>query len=361
MRSRWPRRQSLASAAGALLLLTIAACGGSGGSSSSGGTDVSKPQTEQQLAPAANKEGKLVWYTTFASDDVAPFIAEFNKKYPKIKIEALRLSADKIPQRVITEQRGGKYNADVVSGESVYTSQLINSHALSPYDPPEAAPLPKGLKLPDGYRSVVYANTTVLAYNPTALKKRHLAPPRSWQDLTSPQWKGQFSIDPGAVNFYQSLVGTMGHAKALKLIQALGNNSPRLVESHTLALTQVQAGEPLATATAYGYKAAKEKKKTPDSLEFVNSKPLPTSLTLIDVAKNPPHPNAAKLFLDWMESKEGQDAIIEQTNHVSLRSDAENDPTVWNPSKWPPSWAGAISASEYNTLVNEYKQALHAS
>lgn len=358
MKMSRPARWTLASA-GAVLSLTIAACGSSGGTNAASSAS-SKPQTQQQLLAAAAKEGVVVWYTTFSSKDVAPMITAFNKVYPKIKVQALRLSADQLPTRIITEQRGGKYNADVVSGESVYVSQLINVGALAPFQPPDEAPLPKGLTLPSGYPGVVYANTTVIAYNPAALKAHHMQPPATLQDLTKPQWKGKFSIDPGAVNLYQALAGSMGHSQALALMKALGSNSPVFVESHTLALTQVQAGEPMATATAYGYLAAKDKKKTPDQLAFVNATPLPTSLSLIDMAKNAPHPDAAKLFVAWMESKQGQQAIADVTNHVSLRPDVSNDPTVWNPAKWPPAWAGALPTEQYNTYVTEYKQALNA-
>jgi iron(III) transport system substrate-binding protein len=163
------------------------------------------------------------------------------------------------------------------------------------------------------------------------------------------------------VNLYQALITTMRHDKALALIKALGNNSPPFVESHTLALTQVQSGEPMATATAYGYKAASLEKKTPGQLAFVNTQPLPTSLSLIDMAKNAPHPSAAKLFIDWMQSKTGQEAVVGVTNHVSLRSDVPNDPKVWDPSKWRPGWVGALATSQYNAYVSEYRQALHAS
>lgn len=359
MRISLARRRSLTPMAGAFLVVILAACGGGAGGGSAAPT-TADPSDTKALAAAAAKEGKLVYYTTFASDDVNPMIQAFNKVYPKVKVEALRLSADKIPQRVITEQRGGKFNADVISGESVYTSQLIHAGALQPYKPPDEAPLPSSLDLPAEYPGVIYANTTVIAYNPTALKAHHLAPPKTWQDLTKPEWKGHFSIDPGAVNFYQSLITWQGHDKALKLIQGLGANNPSLVESHTQAVTQVQSGEPLATATAYGYKAAKLAKKTPDQLTFVNNNPLPTSLTLLDIAKNSPHPNAARLFINWTESKEGQQAISDITNHVSLRNDVSNDKTVWDEGKWPPAWVGAATPDTYNKYVEEYKQALNA-
>jgi hypothetical protein len=44
---------------------------------------------------------------------------------------------------------------------------------------------------------------------------------------------------------------------------------------------------------------------------------------------------------------------------VSLRPDISNDPKVWNPSKWPPIWVGALSSTVYNQYVKEYTQALH--
>jgi iron(III) transport system substrate-binding protein len=153
----------------------------------------------------------------------------------------------------------------------------------------------------------------------------------------------------------------MGHAQALQLIQALGKNSPKLVTSHTLALTQVEAGEPIATATAYGYKASSEKKKNPGQIDFVNPNPLPSSLTLIDVVKNAPHPDAAKLFVDWMVSQPGQQEVVNQTNHTSLRSDVTNDTSVWDPSKWQPAWGTPILPSaQYNQEVQEMKQAFGA-
>jgi iron(III) transport system substrate-binding protein len=361
MTAAQPRRRMLAGTA--LTMLVLAAAAGCGGSNSRTTPDASVPpaQSLQELQAAAEREGSVVWYTTVSSDDVQPLIEAFNKDYPKIKVDPIRMSADQMPARVLTEQRGGKFNADVISGDSTQTSQFIGVGALQPYDPPELPPLPAGLNMPAGFRGVIYTVTTVIAYNPTVLKANNVAPPTSWQDLTKPEWKGHFSVDPGEVNWYDSMVSSMGHDAALALMQALGRNSPRLVESHTQALVQVQSGEPWATATAYGYAASKLKKKAPQQVEFVNSSPLPTGLTLIAAAAKPPHPNAAKLFLGWMQSKAGQQAVVTVTNHTSLRDDVGNDPDVWDPAKWKPAWASAnISQEQYNKLLEEYKKALGA-
>jgi iron(III) transport system substrate-binding protein len=345
------------------LAVSMAACGssGGGGGQSPSASSSFDTMSAADLAAAAAKDGSLTWYTTFADDDVQPIVAAFNKQYPDVKVNALRLSADKIPPRIITEQRGGKFNADVVSGDSPQVAQLLQIGALQPYTPKDISQLPAGLDLPAGYEGVVYVVTTVVAYNPTVVKQKGLPVPTSWEDLTKPAWKGQFSIDPSAVNWYDSLVKQMGHDKALALLSSLGDNSPVFVESHTQALTDVQAGEPAGAATAYGYKSASLKKKTPTEVEFVNSNPLPASLTLIDVVKKAPHPAAARLFEDWMVSKAGQEAVVDITNHTSIRTDVKNDPTVWNESTWPAAWGEPVlSASDYNKELDEMKSALKA-
>jgi iron(III) transport system substrate-binding protein len=342
------------------LAVTLAACGTSSSTGKSSSVNYDS-MSAADLTSAANTEGQVNWYTTFASTDVAPMIAAFNKVYPKIKVNALRLSASQIPPKVITEQKGHQYTADVVSGDSPQIAQLVYAKALAPYTSPDQTPLPTGLSLPAGYQSVVYAVTTVIAWNPTVVKQKGLPTPTSIDTFTNPAWKGKFSIDPTAVNWYDSLIKIMGHQQAQALVQKLGNNNPVLVESHTQALTDVQAGEPAGAVTAYGYKASKMKKKTPTEVEFLNTNPLPSSLNLIDLVANAPHPAAARLFVSWMTSQAGQTEVVAQTNHTSLRSDVTNDAKVWNPAKWTPTWGNPmLPSSSYNSELSELQQALHA-
>jgi iron(III) transport system substrate-binding protein len=347
-------------AAAALLLAgTLSACGSAGLGTVS---KLEPAQTPQELLPQARQEGKVVWYTTFADSDVDDMISAFNKAYPGIKVEALRLSADKLPSRLVTEQRGRKFNADVISADCEPVYQLIKVNTLVPYQVPQAPPLPAQLRnLPTGYGNAVYILTSAIAYNPSGVRAQHLQPPTSIEDLTKPQWKGRFSIDPSAINWYESLISAMGHAKALRLVQELGDNSPRLVESHTQSLTEVQSGEPLASVNAYAYKAASLAKKTPDRMAFANTDPQPAAAALAEIARNAPHPAAAKLFMDWIMSAKGQDSVVSITNHTSLSPSAANDASVWNPAKWKPAWSmPVITADTYDRYLAEYQKALHA-
>jgi iron(III) transport system substrate-binding protein len=360
VRARTSTRCVPASLAPVLLLAgTLTACAGVATGST---TTVAPARSPQELLPQAREEGKVVWYTTFADSDVDDMISAFRKAYPGVKVEALRLSADKLPSRLVTEQRGRKYNADVISADSEPVYQLIQAGALAPYRVPQVPPLPRQLSnLPVGYGNAVYVLTSAIAYNPQAVAAQHLQPPLSLDDLTRPQWKGRFSIDPQAINWYESLISAMGHDKALALVRRLGDNSPRLVESHTQSLTEVQAGEPLAAANAYAYKAASLARKTPGRMAFSNTDPQPAAAALAEMANKAPHPAAAKLFLDWIMSPQGQHAVVGITNHTSLSATGDNDSSVWNPAKWTPAWSRpVITADTYDRWLTEYQKALHA-
>ncbi|MEU1598229.1 ABC transporter substrate-binding protein [Streptomyces sp. NPDC005708] len=352
-------RQSAAALVALGLAVSVTACDSSSPSGGSGSKYDGMSVTD--LAKAAETEGVVTWYTTFASDDVDPMIAAFNKEYPKIKVKALRLSADQIPPKIITEQKARQYTADVVAGDSPQVAQLIHAKAMQPYTPPDQTSLPSGLSLPKGYEGVVYVNTTAIAWNPTVVAQKHMPVPTGVESFADPRWKGQFSIDPSAVNWYDSLIKMMGHDKALALVKKLGDNSPVFVESHTEALTKVASGEPAGAASIYGYKASSMVKKTPKQVAYLNPNPLPASLNLIDVVANAPHPAAARLFTDWMVSKAGQAEVVNQTNHATIRTDVQNDAKVWDTGKWSPAYGDPMLPPDtYNSELKEFDEALKA-
>jgi iron(III) transport system substrate-binding protein len=232
---------------------------------------------------------------------------------------------------------------------------------LAPFSPTGQTALPAGAKLPKGYTGVAYITTTVIAYNKSVVAQDHLPVPSSYDVLTDPRWRGKFSIDPSATAWYDTLIQTMGHDKALALVTKIGANKPVLAQSHTLAVTQVQSGEPAATATAYGYRVASLIKSGDQKLGLSNTDPLSTAMNLIDPVANAPHPAAARLLENWLVSEAGQRAIAKYTGQVSLRSDVGNNPLAWNPTKWKPVFSTAILPSKtYNSEVQELKQALHA-
>lgn len=312
----------------------------------------------QALVDAAKSEGALTWYTSYTDTETNALIKVFNQAYPGIKVTTQQGTASDLTARLETEQKASTFKADLVQGDASYAQLLLKSGALQPYSPPDKPTPPDALGMPDGYANVDAVLTTVIAYNPSALAKQGLTAPTSLQDLTQPRWKGKFSADDTAVNWYESLVGSIGHDQAQHLATELGDNKPMMSESHTEALTQVQSGEPAASIAVYGYLAAKLAKATPDRVAFVNPDPLPSSPDLIELVRNAPHPAAAELFMGWLLSKDGQTAIHEISGRISLRDDVANEGDAWDPSKWTPAWSNPSAAtSTINAYQGELKQA----
>jgi iron(III) transport system substrate-binding protein len=356
LRSTSFSRRVLVLGIAALSPITLAACGSS--SSGSGGKAASSfPTDVNSLYAAAKKEGEVVWYTTSEEPELQ---AGFEKAYPGVKLTEVSVSGTAMVTRIAAEQKGNKYSVDVVNGESSNELNLRSANALAPYTPPDESPLPSGVSLPAGYATALYANTTVIAYNPKSVQKLGLTPPTSVSDFANPKWNHQISVDPTAVTWYLGLGDTLGGRDKVKsLMEQIGKNNPVFVTSRTAAVTAVQSGDPAATMSAYGYRAASLAKKDPSSLVFVNPTPLPTTLNVVNLVRNAPHPNAARLLIDWLSSKEGQEVIAGQTGRITLRSDVPNNPLIWDPSKWKPQYdVPNLSASDYNNDADEFSAAI---
>jgi iron(III) transport system substrate-binding protein len=242
----------------------------------------------------------------------------------------------------------------VTSGDIVPISQLAATGALQPYRPPEPDKFVKGAIDPNGYWTALYNDTTVIAWNPKKLAADHLAPPASLADLAKPEWRGKIGLDATAYNWYQGL--TEMNPDAQTLVKAIVANRPLITDGHTRTVMQLEAGEFDVTPTAYGYLADKDH-RAGLPVDFMNPKPLLVGLTPVALVKNAPHPNAARVLLDWLLSRDGQNAIVELSGRPSARTDVNNNPNVFN-RKMSIHVIKTPNAAEYNALVTQYKSLL---
>jgi iron(III) transport system substrate-binding protein len=304
------------------------------------------------VSAAAKKEGTVVWYTTMNDKDLDATVKRFESLHPGINVQTLRLGSSQLPARIITEQRGGKYNADVISGDGFQVAQLIGAGAMQPDPNTEAEKFITGTVDPHGMWSSLYQNTTVLAWNPQRLKADNLKPPSSLADLTKPEWKGRIGIDAGALNWYIGSVQDNGAAE--DLMKKIAANKPIMTTGHTETITQLESGEFDITPTAYGYLADQEK-KLGRPIDFANPRPLLVTLNPIGLAKNAPHPDAGRVLIDWLLSKEGQEYLAQQGGgEISSRTDVVSNPQVWNP-KLPYTIVRPPGSAQYNQVVQQFK------
>ena len=272
---------------------------------------------DPKLIEGAKKEGELVWYTSMSISDSRPLLDAFEKKYPFIKAKLFRASSEKTLNRILTETRAGKWDFDTVALSEV--GVLVNNNLTSPYISPESkAYIPK-FKHPKGHWTALYNNYYVIGYNTKMVSAKDA--PKDWADFLDPKWKGKISIDQEEYEWFATLNRDWGREKAQKYMKALANQDIQWRKGHTLIAQLMSAGE-FPVAIVYAHRIESMKKKGAP-VEWVNSvDPVVVSTNGIAISAKPQHPNAAKLFIDFALSKEGQN-IIRKENRIPARSDVD--------------------------------------
>jgi iron(III) transport system substrate-binding protein len=302
---------------------------------------------------AAQQEGVVVWYATMNTKDLTDTAAEFERTHPGIKVEALRLGSSQLPARIVTEQRGAKYNVDVISGDDVQVNQLLSIGAFQKYVPASTDRFVRGTIDPNGYWTNLYQNTTVIAWNVQRLAADHLKPPAAFADFAKPEWKGKFGFDTGALNWYLGMVQA-DRSAGTDLVKRIAGNEPVKTTGHSQTLELLEAGDFDATPTVYGYNVDYEK-RAGKPVDFVNPDPMFVTLNPVGLAKNAPHPNAGRLLIDWLTSKEGQTYIVQRSDgEISSRTDVKNNPAIWD-GKRPSIIIPAPDPATYNDFGHEFR------
>ncbi len=260
------------------------------------------------VVAAANAEGTVVWYTTTDQRLLEPLLARFGARYPGIKVEPLIVGQAALAPRVMTEKLGGKFVVDLMSNDDATIQGLIETGVIQPYRIGEADKFAKGTIDPNSAWTTLYANTMVIAWNTDRLRVDKLAPPASIADLTKPEWRGHLAVDGADLPWYLGTLATQPNGA--DLLAKIAAQHPLITNGHTFTLTQLESGEFDATPSAYGYLVEKER-LAGRPVDFIRTKPTLLALSIIALAKNAPHPNAARVFLEWLLSKEGQQIFHE--------------------------------------------------
>jgi iron(III) transport system substrate-binding protein len=307
----------------------------------------------QDLEAGAKKEGKLVWYGAMVGDELGTIAKKFTEKYG-IPVEYIVMDSTVMPSRVMTEQKGGKFNADVISASGWPMDQIKRSKALEKYISPETKALDKGTVDPEGYWAAHFSLTYPIVYNTQKLKELGLKPPTSYEDLTKPEWQGHFSVHRADYEWYSSMMKSLGE-KGKQLTEDLAKNKPQVREGHPVLLQGVINGEYAASISAFGYKADQQKAKG-EPVDYVNVNPTIAVLQPIGIAKNAPHPYAARLFQTWLLSADGQKFIFDSFGRTPTRKDVGKGSNVYDPSRFNYYYSAPESGAEYENIAKEFKK-----
>jgi iron(III) transport system substrate-binding protein len=331
-------RNTLGSLALSLLLLAL-------------GNDSASAQADPtaKLVEGAKKEGNLSWYTSMNVNESKPLADDFEKQYPFIKVELFRSSGEKIQNRVTTETRAGRWNFDVAGLSEIGT--LIEHKLIAPYYSPEAKGYIKEFKDPQGRWNAVYINYYVPGYNIRQVAEKDA--PKRWEDFLDPRWKDKISIDQEEYPWYVTLLAAWGKEKTNKYMNALAKQNIQWRKGHALIAQLMGAGE-FPLAIVYAHRVESDKKKGAP-LEWVNTvDPIVVSVHSVGLSAKPSHPNAARLFIDFILAKNSQEKI-RSFNRVPARADVEPPSPKMDQSRLKLRVVPHDTATRYNEYVKDFR------
>lgn len=274
------------------------------------------------LVAAAEREGEVVWYTSFVQNQVARPMAEaFQKAYPKIRVTVVAGPAGDLLTRMLLEAKSGGIRADVGHGGSS-VRPLQAAGVMDTFVPGPAEAFPPGYRDAKGQWTAQIFYFLGAAANTTMVSEKD--EPKSYEDLLDPRWAGKLvwtntMVQGGPLGFIGTVMSTMGPEKGRAYLQRLSAQKVvNLPANQRVVLDQVIAGEyPIALMVFNNHVHISKSKDAP--IKFLKIEPVLGIIDPVFIVKGP-HPNAARLFVEFLVSKDGQ-AVFQQADYIPVHPD----------------------------------------
>ena len=280
----------------------------------------------KELIEAAEKEGSLTYYTANFTEVEQEVVKEFNKRFPKIKVAIVRAPGGQLITRIKTEAAAGKLAADVVDHSDRGLMKDI-ADLFQDYTPPNAADYrPDALVSPKFWPGVTLG--WAIAYNTQLVKNA----PKTWMDLTKPEYNNK---QIGQV------VGPSGGTTWTRIMferQVLGEDYWK--KQAALGIALFPSGAPTSDSLVRGEISIAPLLYNIIYTKIVEGAPAeaifaPEGVPIIPYAdgitKTSKSPNAAKLFMNWRLSKEGQTFAITKLGNITSLKEPPAFPKGWDP------------------------------
>lgn len=263
----------------------------------------------EKVIAAAKAEKELTLYTALMGDPTLKAITQaFTAKYG-ITINMLEGRGSDIRERARVEQGAGRFVADVTF-TSEGQARLIAREDKT-YVPHAATPMLAGLKENFGKMTSngLFAPVMVIPYgmlvNTNLVKPED--EPKSWADLAAPKWKGKILLDdPRAIGGGYLMFFTQWVAPGLgeKFHEAVNANEPVMTRDPPAAARRIARGElslymPFILPDIANHKGLPVK-------PIIPAEGAPFVLYGNVLMRNAPHPNAARLYMDFLMSEDAQ-------------------------------------------------------
>lgn len=316
----------------------------------------------EKTVEAAKKEGRVVVSIPTSAELRKEFESGFQKAFPSIELELSVARGASNINKIAEEYNAGVRNVDLHIGgtTSIITGLLAQNH-LDPVMPAMLLPEVKDSKQwwgghiwADNAKKYVYSFTAYMTetiwYNTTLVKPEDIS---SWDNLLDAKWKGKIVIlDPrspgsGESNwaFLLKIKGEPFLARLAAQEMMVGRNLRQLGEAVARGKSAISIGVSYYTYLPF-IKAGLPVKSISTLKEGYYAG---TGSGNLAVLKNAPHPNAAKVFVNWLLSKEGQTAVTKALGQPTRRFDVD---TKWTKEVGHPSAKEFLTPEKFDELEN---------
>jgi iron(III) transport system substrate-binding protein len=216
------------------------------------------------------------------------------------------LSSARQAARVMHEHRAGRVQADVLGNSPEPLLYFKQQGVIGTYRSPESKNMIERTWDPDGFYSGITTDLLVTGFNPKLLSKS--AAPKNYDEYLRPQFKGQLAVNRGVSYPLTGMISLRGEEQGVAYFRKLSQQDLRLVEGYTHNVNLLAAGEYALTAFMQVSKLDAMKRKGAP-VDWLPSTQTLATISTVALVKNPLHPAAAQLLIDFYLSAEGQRAL----------------------------------------------------
>jgi len=271
----------------------------------------------------AEAEGNFVLYSTDPEQGQAKLLASFNKVFPKIKTNYVRLQAGALYAKVLSERQAKSYLVDVIQiSDMGMILDFQKRGGFTQYISPEMAAFkPEYKSTPEGFWTWGSVIMGGIAYNPKNVAEADA--PKKWEDLLDPKWKDGINVKVSNSGLQHGVWYMLKPILAKDYFKRFAEQKPRAFDSYVQQYGRLVDGQDKVIMGAQ-YSGYIEFKAKGAPLAFVFPETgVPAVSETYGIVADGPHPNAAQLFMDWFLSPVGQQALAEA---LLLHSPSEDVP-----------------------------------
>ncbi|MDB5378388.1 MAG: transporter substrate-binding protein [Rubritepida sp.] len=278
---------------------------------------------ERELYEAAKREGEVTWYSGQYSAEPAELAGRaFSERYPGVRCNVVRTTSQVAFQRLSQDARAGVGQCDVFSSTNGgHYIQLKRQNRLLQFRPVNADGLLPILRTPDpdNYFQSSFLGIYLMGHNTRLVSEADA--PKSWTDILDPKWKDKLAVGhpgySGAIGLWALQMRTMYGPDYLVRFE---RNKPHVGRSSVDPVTMMTAGErSVGVAVPSATMLTAMSRGNPLKLIYPAEGVL-AALSPSAIPRNAPHPNAAKLFMEFTTGP-GLSTAVRMLFNESIRPD----------------------------------------